>query len=623
MNNEKELKKLTISQISFANGGRIVFRKYSRLLMACFAGLLLMFGLMPGLSYAATDSAQSTVEWSRDYGSNSAGNEVIPTSDGGYIAVGGIFEAGKYQKAYILKLDAEGQVEWEQKLMYPTTNSMAYRVIETKDGGYLVAGNTNSEDVPIVGQLYIIRLDSSGNVLWEKVQDDTIHSTPTAIVETEDGDFFIAGSGSVGWVAYEKAYILKIDINGETLWYNKYNYTDSVEFNDLIPANDGGYIAVGGVGRAEYETGDLDAMLMVKIDDQGKEVWSKQFKDPDSRWTAFSITASEDGGYVIGSGKRINRNRVNVLTKLDLNGQEQWEKTYRDGTNSEFFKRLVRTKDGYAMLGEHISQNGLDSKRQYDVLSVDGNGQFISRELFKGPPIYLGGSAAVTPDGGFIFPGTVVRGDVKKFQLMKLSPSADRPVERTLTGISFTEKEKKLKAGTSVFTVLQAVYSDGTKSDLSSAADYVSADSAIVEIDTLGRITGHEPGNSYVEAAYEGFTARLSITVFPEDSDEFEPVSGYIKLDSDEYSLAEGTMLDLKVILRNYINQNEIDITRQTTFISDHPDIAEVDKEGNLIGHKPGKTRIYAQYKGSITSANVLVVRSSVPNESVQSDTLK
>lgn len=578
-----------------------------------------MFGLMPGFSHAAADSVQSAVEWTRDYGSSTTGEGVITTSDGGYLAVGGVYET-QQKKAYILKLNAEGEVEWEQKLKYNLSSSMAYRAIETKDGGYLVAGSTNFDGEP-VSSLYIMRLDSSGKVLWEKVQEDYMHSSPKAIVETDDGDFLVAGSGLISWVIYEKAYIFKIDKNGNTLWYNTYNYADSVAFNDMIPANDGGYMAVGSVGRAEYESGDLDAMLMVKIDDQGKEVWSKQFKERDSRWSAFSITASEDGGYVIGSGKRVNRNHVNVLTKTDLNGQVQWEKTYRDGTNSEYFKRLVHTRDGYAMLGQHISQNSLDYKNQYDVLSVDRNGELISRQLFKGPPINSIGSAAVTPDGGFIFPGTVKRGDVTKFQLMKLSPSVNiPPVERTLTGISFTEKDKKLKAGTNVSTVLQAVYSDGTKSDLSSTANYVSADSAIVEIDALGRITGHEPGSTYVEATYEGFAARLNVTVFPEDTDEFDPVSGYIKLDSYEYSLAEGTMLDLKVILRNYINQNEIDITRQTTFTSDHPDIAEVDEEGNLIGHKRGITKIYAQYKGSIISANVLVVRASVPKEDLQPD---
>ena len=103
----------------------------------------------------------------------------------------------------------------------------------------------------------------------------------------------------------------------------------------------------------------------------------------------------------------------------------------------------------------------------------------------------------------------------------------------------------------------------------------------------------------------------MNVTVLPEDTDEFDPVDGYLKLDSYEYSLSEGSKLDLKVILLDYSTQQEIDITRQTTFTSDHPDIAEVDEAGNLIGHKPGITQIYAQYKGSVTSANVLVVRSS------------
>ncbi|WP_279635523.1 hypothetical protein [Paenibacillus lautus] len=175
--------------------------------------------------------------------------------------------------------------------------------------------------------------------------------------------------------------------------------------------------------------------------------------------------------------------------------------------------------------------------------------------------------------------------------------------------MTFTEKEKKLKAGTNVSTVLQAVYSDGTHSDLSSPAVYVSADSALVEIDALGRVTGHTPGDTYVEAVYEGFTTRLNVTVLLEDTDEFDPVDGYLKLDSYEYSLSEGSKLDLKVLLLDYSTQQEIDITRQTTFTSDHSDIAEVDEAGNLIGHKPGITQIYAQYKGSVTSANVLVVR--------------
>ncbi|GIP26587.1 hypothetical protein J23TS9_17170 [Paenibacillus sp. J23TS9] len=599
-------------------------RFLSKMLTVCMTASLLMYCGV-GFDKASADGTQSVVEWTRDYGSISSGEGVISTSDGGYLATGNVRGGDKdgddsFQKAYVLKLNAKGQVKWEQKLAHSYSSNTAYLATETKDGGYLVLGSSRTEGES-KDELYMIRLDSSGNVLWDKTKEDAaIDSTPVSVIETDDGSFLIAGRGIVSWVAYEQAYILKIDANGNEVWYNKYPFTGSDFFNDLIPAIDGGYIAIGHAGLAEYESKDYDAMLILKLDDQGKEVWSKQFIDPKSRWTAHSIVAAEDGGYVVLSRKKMDDKNLVLLTKLDLEGQVQWEKTYSDGENSEMYNRLVRTKDGYAMLGGHNSRNSLnESKTQYGVLSVNVNGGVISRDLFKGPPITYVGKAAGTPDGGFIFPGTVTRGDTHKFQVMKLSPPAEgTPAERALTGISFTDKEKRLKAGTSAATVLQAVYSDGSKEDLSSAGVYVSGDSAVATIDALGRISGNEPGETYVEATFEGFTSRLNITVLPKDTDEFDPVSGYIKLDSGEYSILEGSMLDLKVTLYDYKTNTESDITKLTTFTSNHPDIAEVDEEGNLIGHKLGVTRIYAQYKGSRISADVQVVRAAFPQEKMQ-----
>jgi len=604
-------------------------RKVPRLWTAFMAGLLLVVGFFPGVGHANAGEAQSTVEWSRDYGSGSEGEGVIPTSDGGYLALGGIYDADKpggysYQKAYVLKLDAEGEVEWEQKLKHHATSNRAYRAIETKDGGYFIAGTSRSDGEP-KDQLFMIRLDSSGNVLWDRVQeDDAIHSTPKSVVEADDGSFLIAGEGMVSWVAYEQGYILKVDPNGETLWYNKYRLTGTVDFlTDLIPALDGGYIAVGHAGMVEYESKDFDAMLILKIDEEGKVLWSKQLVDPRSGWTAYSIVGTADGGYLILSRKN-SGNGAMLLTKTDLGGQVIWEKTFFNGTDFyRAYNRLVRTKDGYAMLGRHTTRIewNSDVKYQYGVLRVDENGDMIGEELFKGPPIVSVGIAAATQDGGFIFPGTVLRGDVRKFQLMKLSPPADRqPAERTLTGISFMEKEKKLKTDTSFSTVLQAVYSDGSKNDLSSAALYISGDNHIVDVDALGRITGHEPGSTYIEANYEGFTATMNVTVLPEDTDELSPVKGDLGLDSGEYSLLEGTTLDIKVTVYGYNPRTETDVTKLATYSSDRPDVAEVDGDGNLIGHKAGKTRIYAKYKGSTVYAEVLVVRATVPKEDTQPD---
>ncbi|OZB98889.1 hypothetical protein CJP46_07085 [Paenibacillus sp. XY044] len=587
------------------------------MLKGCFAVTLLWFGLFPGVGHAGAEEAHPAVEWSRDYGSDSEGQSVIPTSDGGYLALGGIEDADlpggyAYQKAYILKLDVNGQVMWERRLQHNTTRNTAYRAIETKEGGYFVIGSSTSNGEPL-DQLYAIKLDSAGNVLWEKIQeDDGIHSFPKNVIETDDGSFVIAGEGIVSWLAYEQGYILKLDSNGNTQWYNKYRFTGNGDYlNDLIPATDGGFIAVGHAGEVEYESKEQDALLIMKIDDEGNVVWSKPWVDPQSGWTAYSIVAAEDGGYAVLSRKSIDNKDVTLLSKIDLSGQMQWQKTYRDGTNTESYPCLVRTKEGYAMLGSQRSSNSLnESKTQYAVLRVDVNGDLLSRELFKGPPIVSVGMAAVTSDGGFIFPGTILRGDVRKFQLMKLSPASDgQPAERLLTGISFAVNEKKLKAGTNTSTVLQAVYSDGTKSDLSSAAVYRSEDNSIADIDGLGWISGHKPGQTHVEADYAGFTARLNITVVAEDTDEFDPVDGSLRLDSGEYSVSEGSQLDIKVLLYDYSTQMQTDITKLAVFSSDRPDIAAVDEEGNLIGHKAGMTRINAKYKGSSVYANVQVVR--------------
>lgn len=595
-------------------------RFVSQWLKGCIAVTLLWFGLFPGMGHVGAEEAHLTVEWSKDYGSYSEGQSVISTSDGGYLALGGVEDADEpggysYQKAYILKLDGNGQVMWERRLQHGMTRNTAYRAIETKEGGYFVIGSSTSDGEPH-DQLYTIKLDSAGNVMWEKIhEDDGIYSFPKNVIETDDGSFVIAGEGIISWLAYEQGYILKLDNKGNELWYNKYRFTGNGDYlNDLIPATDGGFIAVGHAGEVEYESKEQDALLIMKIDDQGNVVWAKPWGDPRSGWTAYSIVAAEDEGYTVLSRKSIDNKGVTLLTKFDLSGQVQWEKTYRDGTNTESYFYLVRTKEGYAMLGSHRSTNSLnESKTQYAALRVDVNGEMISRELFKGPPIANVGIAAVSPDGGFIFPGTILRGDVRKFQLMKLSPPVEgQPAERLLTGISFAVNEKKLKAGNSTPTVLQAVYSDGTKSDLSSAAEYSSGDKSIADIDGLGWISGHKPGRTYVEAVYEGFTAKLNVIVVAEDTDEFDPVDGSLCLDSGEYSVSEGSQMDIKVLLYDYSTQTQTDITKLAVFSSDQPDIAEVDEEGNLIGHKAGMTRIYAKYKGSSVYANVQVVRAPV-----------
>ncbi|EJW17800.1 hypothetical protein M5X00_27200 [Paenibacillus alvei] len=107
----------------------------------------------------------------------------------------------------------------------------------------------------------------------------------------------------------------------------------------------------------------------------------------------------------------------------------------------------------------------------------------------------------------------------------------------------------------------------------------------------------------------------MKVTVLPEDWVEPEPVRGNLRLDSNDYSLSAGSMIDVRVILYDYSVHKEIDVTKEATFRSANPDILECDDEGNLIGRKAGFTRIHAAYRGLQATSNVQVLRASVPQE--------
>ncbi|WP_212982886.1 Ig-like domain-containing protein [Paenibacillus cineris] len=597
----------------------------SRFLLRFTSMMLVLLIVLPGgkaeVVRAESDS-QTHMEWSREYGSWSAGEGVLPTSDGGYLALGSYTEvvpAGEWddyeQQAYIMKLSPEGEVKWEQRLAYGgSSTNEALSAIETRDGGYLVYGTSTNQAGEPYSQMYLAKLDADGGLKWDRTQDDPyIYSTPKAAVELEDGSFVIGGKG-ISKMGYETAYALKVDGQGQELWYNKYRYAESQYFDDLIPAVDGGLIAVGAVNTPEYEAGDPDALLIVKLNADGQEVWSKQISDPHTDRGAFAVIPAGDEGYLIGSQRVVDQQRITILTKTDLNGEPQWEKTFKtEGSDYEVFNNLIPLGDGYALLGGHYSGSPSNRKIQYDVLTVDRDGNLLNRHLFKEAALSRYGIGAAGPDGGVIVPGTVLREETTKFQLIKVAPFQEQgPADdRKPTSIAFSGKELKLKEGETVPSVLEAVYEDGSHSDLSTAAVYSIEDASIAEADPSGRVIGVSRGKTYLLAEFQGLSARIKVQVLPKDSDEFDKVKGRLQLDSDEYSLAAGTQIDIRLTVLDYLTGKETDVTKQAKFRSENPDIADIDAEGNLVGKRAGSTTIYAFYKGSHVMADVQVMRSA------------
>jgi len=187
------------------------------------------------------------------------------TSDGGYI-IGGItasFGAGNFD-GLIVKLDSSGNISWAKTIGGTNTDSISY-IQQTLEGGYIVGGVTESFGAGKFDAL-IVKLDSSGNISWAKTIGGTNGDAISSIQQTSDGGYIIGGNTASFGAGYDDVFIFKLDSSGNISWAKtiggkNYEYIASIQ-----QISDGGYI-VGGYTNS-FGAGYNDA-LIVKLDSSG------------------------------------------------------------------------------------------------------------------------------------------------------------------------------------------------------------------------------------------------------------------------------------------------------------------------------------------------------------------
>lgn len=189
--------------------------------------------------------------WEKTYGARgmaSYGFSVQQTSDGGYIALGATLPIGSaegtYEKAYLLKTNASGKMTWS-KTFGGSAYDSAGAVRQTSDGGYIVAGTFSSG---IAGQgydIYLRKMDKSGKLLWEKHFGGKGNEWVNSVQQTRDGGYIIASdTDSIGH-GEDDAYLIKTDKSGKKMWELTLGGTASDSAEAVQQTSDGGYIVAG------------------------------------------------------------------------------------------------------------------------------------------------------------------------------------------------------------------------------------------------------------------------------------------------------------------------------------------------------------------------------------------
>ena len=236
----------------------------------------------------SSPNPMSATSFAKTYGGTNYDGafSVQHTSDGGYILAGWTdsFGAGDWD-IFLIKTDANGNIIWA-KTYGGTNDDNAYSVQQTSDGGYIVAGMTWSFGAGD-WDIFLIKTDANGNIIWAKTYGGTDDEEAYSVQQTSDGGYIVAGwTTSFGAGGYD-IFLIKTDANGNIIWAKTYGGTSYDNARSVQQTSDGGYI-VAGYTASFGAGGDI---FLIKTDENGNIVCSiVQNKSPTLTTPSTTVT---------------------------------------------------------------------------------------------------------------------------------------------------------------------------------------------------------------------------------------------------------------------------------------------------------------------------------------------
>lgn len=290
-----------------------------------------------------------------------------------------------------------------------------HSVQQTGDGGYVLAGyaepkSTGNRDA------WLVKLSPTGSVLWQRTYGGPGSESTTAIIETTDKGFLVAGSRAADETIEPDLWLLKLDEAGNVAWQRVYGGNKTDRGHSVQATSDGGYVVAG--WSRSFGAGGMDAWCL-KVDASGRRNWHKSFGGAGDD-VAYEVSQTGDGGFVL-AGKTESSGFGAFdgwLLKLDPNGGEEWQKTYGGTGDDAFYSVDVTREGGYVVCGNYSSPKYFRGSAAW-IVCTEGSGaiRWERRRDTEGEDVAY--SAQQTKDGGFAVAGTTgSRGIV-----CRLSPS--------------------------------------------------------------------------------------------------------------------------------------------------------------------------------------------------------
>ena len=293
------------------------------------------------------------VVWAKTYQAtaNDFAFYLLTTDEGNFYLIGTTYSFGQGKSdIWILKVDSDGNLLW-QKSYGSVNKDMLFKAISTSDGGCLFA-YLNMDISPY--KTVIAKIDKDGNISWQKEAQNQMYYFSLTLLEDSSGGYLV-GLGGFDYTSL----IIKIDSNGN-IWWEK-DYTNVYHLSDM-KNEENGFLILGDNGKI---------CALFEIDSSGNIVSKKCYKNSEGI-SSNSLLRTTDGGYLINCDIEISTQDTDgLLLKLDSQKNILWEKRYgSDGTDS-LFDVCETIDESYVTTGILNCQS---DKESYWIMKINSSG---------------------------------------------------------------------------------------------------------------------------------------------------------------------------------------------------------------------------------------------------------
>jgi hypothetical protein len=382
--------------------------------------------------WVAKLNSTGMLEWQKCLGGSQFDQSysIQQTADSGYVVTGfsasndGDVTANQGNDDYwIVKLNGAGTLQW-QKNYGGSSFDDALSIRQTTDGGYIVAGDTESNDGDVTGShggydVWLVKLDSTGNLQWQKCLGGSTDDTAASIQQTSDGGYIVGGStlsnngdvtGNHGNWDY---WIVKLNDTAGIQWQKCLGGAGQDIGYSIQETTDSGYVVAGFTRSTDGDVTGLHGTAtqpdhwVVKLSNAGSLLWQKclggSYDDK-----AYSIQQTQDGGYIVAGYTKSNDGDVtgnhatNVhdewIVKLTDSGNLEWQKCL-GGSGEDWARSIQQTVDGYIVAGFTASNDGdvtgNHGGRDYWIVKLDTSTTGISEMGVPGWHVFPNPSAGI------------------------------------------------------------------------------------------------------------------------------------------------------------------------------------------------------------------------------------